>query len=409
MGIDTSTKYIIAEAKRKGLYTILTDNLPLEASPLKTLADEAWFFDVGEIDELEKCCRENHVTAVMAGNHEFCLDCTMALCKRLNLPFYASDTCWGIGRNKVLFKKKCRESGLPVAKDYTIDDEITYPVCVKPSDSCAQRGISMVYDEEHLQAAYEKALAASANKKIIIEQLLKGHEITLIGYMDQGDCHLLVVGESLQVICSGKPVVCVGPHSPRLYTRIRDQYGDRIRALLRSMDHQNGLFILQGFMEGNGELYLIESGMRFEGSMSSYLAGRVYDVNPVGWMIDLARGIKPEIDWSKVNLADKEKYFAGYFIYSNPGKIAEIQGLEEIMALPQVEFILERFKAGDTVYDVGNMTQIAYGIHMIAKSPEEMVELLKTINNTLRFIDKEGNSLLIYADEYDEFMKLLTR
>ena len=36
------TKELLLEAKRRGIYTIVTDNLSVEKAPLKLLADEYW-------------------------------------------------------------------------------------------------------------------------------------------------------------------------------------------------------------------------------------------------------------------------------------------------------------------------------------------------------------------------------
>ncbi len=409
MGIDTATKFIVEEAKKKGIYTILTDYQPVETCPLKKTVDEAWFLNVGDLDALEAKCREEGVTAVIAGNHEFCLDSTKALCRRLGLPFYANDTCWNAARDKAHFKKLCRKCGVPVAKDYSIDGPITYPVCVKPSDSCAQRGLSIVSKEEDLQAAYEKALSFSENKKIIIEQVLTGQEVMLVGYADQGDYHLLYAGDIYSVICAGKPCISMGPNSPARAKEITERNGAALRKLLTEMDHQNGLFILQGFAEEDGNYYLLEPGIRFDGAVCCQLAAKIYDINPVGWMIDLARGLKPEIDWSGTDITDRRGCYASHVMYCNPGTIAKIEGVEWVRNLPNVELLLNRFKVGDTVKDVGNMTQCAFYMHMTASSPSELIDTLKCINSTLRILDEEGNSLLIYETEYDKILNSMSR
>ncbi len=409
MGVDSATRYIIKEAQKKKLYTILTDYLPMEKSPLKGLVDEAWFVDVGALDELEKKCRESGVTAVMAGNHEYCLDCTKELAKRLELPFYASDTCWRYDRDKALFKQLCADSGLPVAKNYSIDGPVEFPVCVKPSDSSSQRGVSFIYEEKDLQPAYERALSFSENKKVIIEQLLTGQEVMLVGYADQGNYHILFVTEPLSVLCGGKPCISIGCHSYSKAAELLGTYGERIYTMLRKMDHQNGLFMLQGFVEADGTLYLFESGIRFDGGACAYLSSKVNNIDPVGWMIDLARGIKPEIDWSNIDATKENKPHTSYLIYCRPGTIARIEGVEEVESLPGVEFLLKRYKPGDVVVDVGNMTQVGFYLHLVADTPEEMIALLKKLNSTLRIMDDKGNSLLIYADDYDQFLEYMTK
>lgn len=48
------TKELLLEAKRRGIYTIVTDNLSVEKAPLKLLADEYWMLSTADIDILEE-------------------------------------------------------------------------------------------------------------------------------------------------------------------------------------------------------------------------------------------------------------------------------------------------------------------------------------------------------------------
>ena len=48
------TKELLLEAKRRGIYTIVTDNLSVEKAPLKLLADEYWMISTADIDVLEE-------------------------------------------------------------------------------------------------------------------------------------------------------------------------------------------------------------------------------------------------------------------------------------------------------------------------------------------------------------------
>ena len=84
------TKELLLEAKRRGIYTIVTDNLSVEKAPLKLLADEYWMISTADIDVLEEKCREEGVAAIMNGISTFNISVCMELCKRLNLPCYCT-------------------------------------------------------------------------------------------------------------------------------------------------------------------------------------------------------------------------------------------------------------------------------------------------------------------------------
>lgn len=80
------TKELLLEAKSRGIYTIITDNLSVENAPLKLLADEYWMISTAEIDLLEQKCKNEGIIAIMNGISTFNISVCMELCKRLNLP-----------------------------------------------------------------------------------------------------------------------------------------------------------------------------------------------------------------------------------------------------------------------------------------------------------------------------------
>ena len=63
---------IINEAKKLGVYTIVTDNhTDWSLAPAKALADEAYDISWTDYDALEKICRERNVDGCLAGYSEF--------------------------------------------------------------------------------------------------------------------------------------------------------------------------------------------------------------------------------------------------------------------------------------------------------------------------------------------------
>ena len=61
---------VVEAAKEMGVYTIVTDSLPLSDAPAKALADEALFFNVLDVDNIVNWCKQNKVDGVL----NFCND-----------------------------------------------------------------------------------------------------------------------------------------------------------------------------------------------------------------------------------------------------------------------------------------------------------------------------------------------
>ena len=86
LGSNNGSVYIIKKARERGLYTIVTDDQELSASPAKKSADEIWDISTADVDCLEKRCREEGVEAVICGVSEFNLDRCLELTDHLGLP-----------------------------------------------------------------------------------------------------------------------------------------------------------------------------------------------------------------------------------------------------------------------------------------------------------------------------------
>ena len=67
MGTGLASKEIIEYAKSQGVFTIVTDYLDPEKSTAKQVSDDYWMINTGDLDSLEKKCREEGITAVICG------------------------------------------------------------------------------------------------------------------------------------------------------------------------------------------------------------------------------------------------------------------------------------------------------------------------------------------------------
>ena len=56
---------VVKAAKEMGVYTIVTDSLPIEEAPAKAIADEALYINVLDVDALVEYCKENKVDGVI--------------------------------------------------------------------------------------------------------------------------------------------------------------------------------------------------------------------------------------------------------------------------------------------------------------------------------------------------------
>ena len=401
LGIDNTTRDAIEYARSKNVYTIVTDFSSPETKKEKKLADEYWMVDVSDFEALKKRCIEEGVTNIYAGTNEFCLDQCKRLCKELGFPFYASDDGWKASRDKGFYKEECRKAGVLTPKQYYLDknfsekdlEKIQYPVVVKPSDSTARKGLSIVSNQDELRAAYEKALEYSENKKIIVEQYIDGIDVYIGCYIHNKKLKLLYVTVTQFIRVNGQKRFAFSSDFSKITKLVDEQLLSKYEKLITNMKCENGVCMFQCTSRDN-LIYTFEFGYRLDGIRIWERVARTKGINELKMMVDLALG---EIisDNAFIENGTKEKHIC-WLIWSLPGKISKIEGKKELYSRNDISVLVDRFKEGDTVLDVLDMRAIVLIIEVFGKNYEEITEKMIHINKTLHFYDENMNDMIIH-------------
>ncbi len=407
LGADNSAVDAVRYARAKGIYTIVTDYNPPEKVEAKRLADEYWMISVAELDELEKKCREEQVSGVFAGIQEFCLDCCKELCERLGLPFYASDLGWRASRDKSLYKKVCRECGLATPVRFGLDEafrpedleKIKYPVIIKPADSNAQQGLSLVRSEDELRQAYDLAMSFSVSKDIVVEEYIQGNEVFIFCFIHDGIVELLGVSESLNAKdINGRANYAFGIHRSRYMGQVRETLMPRFRLLAEKLGCRNGACVFQGIFRDD-EYYNLEYGFRLDGIRSWRHLSRTAGIDQLALMVDLSLGIQPDDSiWDNIIPEEERPLSVAYIIWGRPGRVERTVGQDLIRNRDDIAILLENFTAGSEIRPNNNMRSIVYDLTVYGNSYEELGRKVKEINDTLHFYDPQGRDLLIYQE-----------
>ena len=409
LGIDTTTADAFAYAKSKGVYTIISDYLDQNSSPLKAQADEFWQLDVKDLDTLEQRCRKADVTHIYAGSHETCVDSYKMLCERLGIPFYASEEGWKASRDKEIFKEYCVKVGLDVPRKYWIGgyppedvfNQIAFPGIVKPNDGCAKRGITIVSRTEDLLPAVESAFAHSDQKKIIIEEYVEGYQVTVFCYIENGNLHYIDAMIDLGCEVDGKNGFGLGIHHSQYDTEIENNLMPLYEKMIQEMNCRHGTIFFQSILRDH-KFYNLEIGYRLDGIGSWKHIERQCGFNQLKLMVDLALQEADEDTLAKIDSNPPAEICAYSMIWGKPGQICSIGGKEELYSRRDVVVQCDRFRQGDTIPDTDDMTAIALIIEVFGTSMYEIGEKLKEINRMIHYYDEGGNDLLIYNEQLFE-------
>lgn len=408
---------VIKMAKKLGITTIVTDYNKPEDSPGKQICDEDYMVSCTDVDGVVELIREKNIDGVLVGFNDMLLPYYADICNKACLPCYGTKEQFEIYINKDHYKSLCRQFNVPTVKEYEIDlnnvtesiKNVEYPVLVKPSDSSGARGITICHNSQELLEAIQTARKFSAMDIILVEQYLTGRELTVFWIFQDGKYYVSAIGNR-HVKYNQKGVIPlpVGYTFPASVTQnYLENTAPNVEKMLAYTGVKNGMMFMQCKLE-NDELIVYDIGFRLTGSMEYKILNRVCGFDPLKMMINFAlTGSMSKEDISEkvdAGFIHSGKYAFNVSLLSKPGKIADIIGCDDVMAMPQVEDVVIAHYPGEEITESmkGLLAQITVRILGTADSIEEMKQTMFKIYDIIDIISDEGESLKLMGLEVSD-------
>lgn len=252
----------IKKAKEMGLYVITCDNRP--DNPGHQLADEYHNVSITDNEAVLKLAEELKVDAVVNYILEAGIQAAAYAQEAMGKPTSPYMSVHTLS-NKRLFREFLKSNGFKVPRVYSKDEEIEYPVVVKPTDLWGSRGFSKVEKKEDLQKAIDYAMDNSLHGEIIIEQFfdswhspLEGDGFAVDGKLTTkvwGDCYPDKEAPNFVT-----PVLyCYPSEKPQ---HALDNLNSELQRLISILNMQTNAYNIEARFDSNGEAYLMEVAPR---------------------------------------------------------------------------------------------------------------------------------------------------
>lgn len=394
---------IVKYAQSEGAYVIVADYLSDELSPAKQLADETWNISTADINRLALKIKEFSIDGIYTGVHEFNIRRMIEICQLTGLPCYCSKEKWNQVENKELFKEMCREYEIPVTKEYRISlscfedqlEEIEYPVVVKPVDGSGSRGFSICTNCEELKEAYKKGRKFSESGEVLVEQFMNYKNSVIINYtLVDGEIIYSGMGDkcSKKIGENGAPIMASVIYPSLFEKQYIDELNDKVKRMFKCEGYQNGVIWIEAFYN-NEKFVFNEMGYRFGGSLTYYPVEYRTGINQLKLQVDYALSVRDKSIISKTYKSPNDVYMV-LPVHVKPGKIAKIEGIEEIKKSSYFYQIVYVHYIGDEIQDWGSAQQVFAYIHYLANNRKEVEFFAKYIINTLKVYDEDGNNMI---------------
>lgn len=399
---------IVKKAQAMGIYTLVADYNKIEDSPGKQIADEAVDLSVIDVDAVVKYVKENRIDGVFVGFNDMLLPYYAEICEKTGLPCYGTKEQFETLIAKDKYKSLCRQFGVPTIPEYDFHDEnIKYPVLVKPVDSSGSRGITICHDRAELEKAVEVGRKASKTGEVLVERYMDGREVTVFWTFQNGNYYLSALANRHVKQNQGGDVIPlpVGYTFPSVFlSKYRLEVEGNCKKMFRHLGIKDGMMFMQCKVE-DGTCYLYDLGFRPTGSLEYKILNRVCGYDPLDMMIcfaltgrmgeeDIAPKVKPEFETPAFNVS----------CLCAPGTIKEITGLDEVKKMPEVEDVVAAYTPGETITEQmrGLLAQISIRVLGSVDKKESLLPTMQKINETLHILGEDGRELLLPGIEYED-------
>ena len=389
---------IVRKAQEMGIYTIVTDWYEENHSPAKKIADKSYMISIADIDEIVKMIKEENISGIITGFTDSYLEYYYKICKAANLPCYGTLEQFEICTNKDKFKKICQKYEVPIIPEYE-NENIKYPVVVKPVDNSGSRGVFRCYNEKELVDSYNQALEFSPSKKVLIERCIEGQHVNMYYTIINGKPILSAMAD--RYVYFPDKNVAPQPNGLMHPSKHLDEYlqkvDKKVKNMFKELKMQNGVVFVEGFYE-QGEFMIYEIGYRLNGGSTFFLINKCCGYNQLEMLINYAIYGKMTENTNINELENPSfngKIGFNLVISLKQGTISEIKGIEEIKQINEVENIVQMHHEGDKLNSMGTTSQIFAHILIVANNKENLIDVINNIERKLSVLDADKKEMII--------------
>lgn len=328
-----------------------------------------------------------------------------AVAAELGLPFISPDTAEK-SRDKLSMRTAFEKVGISqprfalassVEEALEAAKSVSYPLVMKPIIGGGSMFVRRVDSPEELAEHFEEIRAGAwagfdydplfflksrYSEGILLEEFLKGNEISVESYVQNGETTVVAVHD--------KPMPMDGPFFEETFyatpTVLTGETLEKVKQF--TMLAHEGLGITQGAthtefrVSPSGEPYILETGARLGGGpvYQSVLLSTGIDMVEVLTKVSLGEAVDVVVDSEKIRHVGFSLHFG-----EQPGELVAVEGIESLEASESVSEVMIYSQIGDLI-DVPPRVWQAHG-HVIftGSSREDVVEKQRQVNETLRF------------------------
>jgi biotin carboxylase len=191
---------LLEAARARGVWVAVVDRDP--GAPGFQLADRRCILSTEDEPAIERLVGALEIDGIISPGTDWPVGVAARIAERDGLPHPISPQTAVLATNKLRQRERLAEAGVPQPRSWVVgsDDElpeISGPVVVKAPDRQGQKGLTLVELPAGLADAVEVARSAARNGLALIEELVDGPEVTVVGFSAGGVFTALTVTDRI--------------------------------------------------------------------------------------------------------------------------------------------------------------------------------------------------------------------
>lgn len=200
LGAGPSQLGLLEAARRRGLWVAVVDRDP--AAPGFPLADRRCILSTEDEPAIERLVGALEIDGIISPGTDWPVAIAARIAERAGLPHPISPQTAVRATNKLRQRECLAQAGVPQPRSWVVGAEddppkVSGPVVVKAPDRQGQKGLTLVEDPAGLPAAIEIARGAARSGAALVEELVDGPEVTVVGFSVDGTFTALAVTDRL--------------------------------------------------------------------------------------------------------------------------------------------------------------------------------------------------------------------
>ncbi len=377
----------IEKAKEMGLRVVAVDMNP-EAIGFQVPGIETEVISTIDIPAVLEAAKKHEIDGVMTLACDMPMRTVAAVAREMGLVGVTDDTALK-ATDKAVMRQCLRENDVPVPRFYSVSNEKEYaravatfttPFVVKPADNSGSRGIVLVEDI-HNKAIVEKAYVYSRqysrNGNVMVEEYMRGPEVSVETLSVDGVCHVIQITDKLT---TGAPHFVEMGHSQP--TRHDPETAEKIRQVViaanRAVGIQNGPSHTEVIVTAEGPK-IVEIGARLGGDcITTHLVPLSTGVDMVENCIRIALGEAPDL-MLKFQKGSAIRYFT-----QKTGVVTDIAGVEQAKKMEGIRQVSIVHGVGEQVGEIDSSAARMGFVIAQSDSAEQAVALCEAAKEMIK-------------------------